>query len=60
MAISANKVHVPLRAIFVNSPILCMSINTPRANIMKWGCRTVEAVVGAPGDSREERVRAAS
>ena len=33
-AISANRVNVPLRAIFVNWPILCMSINTPRANIM--------------------------
>ena len=33
MAIFANKHNVPLRAIFVNSPILCMCIYTPRANI---------------------------
>ena len=33
-AIFANKVNVPLGAIFVNNPILCMSINTSRANIM--------------------------
>ena len=33
-AISVNRVNVPLRAIFVNSPILCMYIYTPRANIM--------------------------
>ena len=37
-AISANRVNVPLRAILVNSPVLCMCINTPRK--MPLLCRT--------------------
>ena len=33
-ATSVNRVNVPLRAILVNSPILYMCINTPRANVV--------------------------
>ena len=36
---------MPLRAIFVNSPKLCMSIYTPRANMMCVECRTVDVDV---------------